>query len=105
MLEKHKGKLATVVDFLDDCRVHGFRPVLFADILQNVCILPPEIEPFEGERNGGDGEYIWPPGKGTVGVKLITNLTEVARITNEMSSYANLPVADENGVVFLPKRD
>jgi hypothetical protein len=102
MLAKFNGKLATVVDFLDDCHNHGFRPVLFADILKGSYKLPPAID--ERLVVGGDGGgYLWPTDMDIdFRVELITDVTEVARITQEMTSYDHLPVADPNGIVFLP---
>lgn len=102
MIAQFNGKLATVVDFLDDCHNHGFRPVLFADILKGSYRLPPSMNEravlgIKRETN------LWPTDMDiTFQVELITDVTEVARVTQEMTSYDHLPVADPNGIVFLP---
>lgn len=102
MLAQFNGKLATVVDFLDDCHNHGFRPVLFPDILKGSYKLPPAMDErtvLGGERGG----YLWPTDMDIdLQVELITDVTEVARVTQEMTSYDHLPVADPRGIVFLP---
>lgn len=102
MISQFNGKLATVVDFLDDCHNHGFRPVLFSDILEGSYRLPPTMN--ERAVLGIKREVnLWPTDLDIdLQVELITDLTEVARVTQEMTSYDHLPVADQNGIVFLP---
>jgi len=100
MIKKSGGKLATVVDFLDECHNHGYRPVLFRDILQKVAIYPPAMKKFQGNGDG-DG-YLWPPGDDRVSIKLITGVTQVAKITSKMTTYDNLPVADKRGIILVP---
>jgi len=99
MFAQFNGKLATVVDFLDDCHNHGFRPVLFSDILKGSYKLPPAMD--ERAVLGIKREVnLWPTDLDIdFQVELIT---EVARVTREMTSYDHLPVADPNGIVFLP---
>jgi len=100
MFRRWGGKLATVVDFLDECQNHSFRPVLFSDILGGTYILPPPME--EHERNiGVGGDKLWPP-NGRVSIRLITDLIQVAKITAQMTTFDSLPVANEDGIVFLP---
>ena len=103
MIKKFGGKLATVVDFLDECGNHNFRPVLFADILKKAAIYPTDMEDRQGDGDGGGGDgYLWPPGDDRVRIRLITDVTQVAKITSKMTTYDNLPVANEDGLLFLP---
>ncbi|MBN1325934.1 DEAD/DEAH box helicase family protein [Candidatus Falkowbacteria bacterium] len=101
MLKKFHVKLATVVDFLDECKNHTFRPVLFSDILAQTYRLPTEIERSisNGTRKGEVD--LWPSG-GPIKIKLITNVTQIAKITSKLTTYVNLPVSDEREIFFLP---
>lgn len=100
MIKKSGGKLATVVDFLDECHNHTFRPVLFCDILQKIAIFPPVMEKFLSNGHG-DG-YLWPPGDDRTKIRLITDVTQVAKITSKITTYDNLPVADKRDIAFIP---
>ncbi|OGY41571.1 MAG: hypothetical protein A2Y67_02430 [Candidatus Buchananbacteria bacterium RBG_13_39_9] len=102
MIKKSGGKLATVIDFLDECKNHGYRPVLFSDILQKVAIYPSAMEK---NRSGGEGDgesYLWPAGDDRISIQLITGITQVAKITSKLTTFDNLPVADKRGIIFVP---
>ncbi len=115
MINRFGGKLATIIDFLDECQNHQFRPVLFSDILNGVQVLPEameeKIKQIDPENSDLDikvkprNDYLWPTDAEGVKIKLITDLTEVARITQSVTSFAHLPVANEDGIVFLPVKD
>jgi superfamily II DNA or RNA helicase len=102
MIKKLGGKLAIVVDFLDECKNHDFRPVLYYDILKKAAVYPPAMEKAKGNGNGDRDGYLWPPGSNRIKIKLITDVTQVAKITSKMTTFDNLPVADKRGIIFVP---
>jgi superfamily II DNA or RNA helicase len=102
MIKLFGGKLSTVIDLLDEYGNHGFRPVLFSDILQNAIVLSPGMAEVQPSNSPTKDHFLWPSGTGINDPRVITDLTLVAQITNEMTTFENLPVADSNGVVFLP---
>ena len=102
MIKKFNGKLATIVDFLDECSNHNFRPVLFCDILKKAAIYPTGMEVHESDGDGEGNGYLWPPGDDRIRIRLITDVTQVAKITSKMTTYDNRPVANEEGILFLP---
>ncbi|MCX6742620.1 MAG: DEAD/DEAH box helicase family protein, partial [Candidatus Parcubacteria bacterium] len=79
MANKFGGKIATIVDLLDDCGNHGFRPVLFSDILEGIIELSPAMEQYRPVVTKVQSEkFLWPSGEQSVKIKLHTDLTEVA---------------------------
>ncbi|MDD5341200.1 MAG: DEAD/DEAH box helicase family protein [Patescibacteria group bacterium] len=101
MMEKFHGKLATVVDFLDECHNHTFRPVLFSDILGQTYQLPPEMEYYTVKRMQKKELDLWPSG-GQIRIELFTNVTQIAKITSRLTTYENLPVSNKDEMLFLP---
>jgi len=101
MVEHFGGKLSTVVDIVDEYHNHGFRPILFADILRNIVVLSPGME-IRGGNGSSDLDFLWPAGTGIIDPRIITDVTRIAQITAAMSTFDNLPVANEDGFVFLP---
>lgn len=105
MKEVYGGKLATVVDFLDDFGNHGFRPILFSDILKGSFALPPYMEEKTTRQITHQDEppqYLWPADEtDRVRIQLVTDLTEVARITKDITTFDHIPVANDDGVAFI----
>jgi len=100
---KFGGKLATVVDLLDECGNHGYRPVLFSDILDNNMILSPGMEQYQNRAvRKQRSNFLWPSDTQLVPIKLHTTMTEVAKITSQLTTFANLPVVNEEGLVGIP---